>query len=77
MYFLPRGFEEVKTVALNDVNDESFWMLFRTQKAGEQSAAMDALRSKGYFECPSTPIKYGSTNIFKLQMVKEEARCVK
>jgi 4-amino-4-deoxy-L-arabinose transferase-like glycosyltransferase len=77
MYFLPRGFDEVKTVDINDVNDESFWMLFRTQKPGEQSAAMDALRSKGYFECPSTPIKYGSTNIFKFQMVKDEARCVK
>jgi hypothetical protein len=52
-------------------------MLFRTQTPGEQSAAMDALKSKGYFECPSTPIKYGPTNIFKFQMVKNEARCEK
>ena len=77
MYFLPRGFDDVKTVALNDVNDESLWMLFRTLRVGEHTSVIDGLKSRGDFECPSTPIKFGQTNIFKIQMVKDEARCVK
>ena len=77
MYFLPRGFDDVKTVALNDVNDESLWMLFRTLRVGEHTSVIDGLKSRGYFDCPSTPIKFGQTNIFKIQMVKDEARCVK
>jgi hypothetical protein len=76
-YFLPRGFDDVTTVELGDVKDESFWLLFRTGKVDEERPVIDALKSKGYVECPSTPIKYGRTNVFKIEMVNDPAACAK
>jgi 4-amino-4-deoxy-L-arabinose transferase-like glycosyltransferase len=77
MYFLPRGFEDVRTIDLAELDDESFWMLFRTRTVDEQTPVIDALKSKGYIECRAVPIKFGPTNIFKFQMVKNQARCLK
>lgn len=76
-YFLPRGFDDVKTVDLNEVNDDSFWLLFRTGRIDEERPLIDALKVKGYSECQSMPIKYGRTNVFQLQMVTSGTSCSK
>lgn len=75
-YFLPRGFDDVTTVDLNEVNDDRFWLLFRRGKVDEERPMLDSLRAKGYIECPSMPIKYGRTNVFEIQMVREGNACL-
>ena len=75
-YFLPRGFDHVKIVELSDVQDERFWLLFRTGKVNEERPVIGALKARGYVECPSTPIMYGQTNVFNIQMVKSESACI-
>ncbi len=75
VYFLPRGFDGVQKATLNDINDDHAWLLFRTHKIGEESPLMENLRLKGYTICPSTPIRYGTTNVFKVEIVKPPANC--
>ena len=74
-YFLPRGFDDVKTVDLAEVSDESFWLLFRTGKVDEERPMIGSLKAKGYLECPSTPIKYGRTNVFRIRMARSSTTC--
>ncbi|MDQ3219452.1 MAG: glycosyltransferase family 39 protein [Acidobacteriota bacterium] len=47
-YFLPRGFETVKTTDENNINGERFWIAFRAEKWELTSPPLSNLLTKGY-----------------------------
>ncbi|MBK6751936.1 MAG: glycosyltransferase family 39 protein [Pyrinomonadaceae bacterium] len=47
-YFLPRGFESVQTVSIDELNEKQFWIAFRTKYWDPNAAFIDDLRVRGY-----------------------------
>ena len=74
-YFLPRGFDEVPNVRLEDINDEEFWLAFRTSMDGDDLPILDAFKSRGYEPCPRESAKYDSTRVFWMKMRKNSGTC--
>jgi uncharacterized membrane protein len=61
-YFLPRGFDEVKLLNINELNDEKFFVAFRANEFNEFNPPLSDLRAKGY--------KIGEPKAFELQNIK-------
>lgn len=47
-YFLPRGFDAVKTTEFDAINDEKFWIAFKDKNWREAESPLRNLRVKGY-----------------------------
>lgn len=47
-YFLPRGFDGVKRENIDDLVDESFFLVFRDSVFNEKHPPLDSLRTRGY-----------------------------
>lgn len=47
-YFLPRGFDEVKKVDVNEIRDDQFWIAFRARKWEIAESPLYDLLSRGY-----------------------------
>ena len=47
-YFLPRGFAEIKRVPAEDLNENHFWIAFRTKSWDPNAAFINDLRGRGY-----------------------------
>lgn len=47
-YFLPRGFDEIERVSVEDVNEKQFWIAFRTKAWDPNPAFINDLRARGY-----------------------------
>jgi len=75
VYFLPRGFDGVQKVKLNDITGDRAWLLFRTHKIGEEVPLMESLHLNDYSVCETTPARYGLTNVFRLEIVKSPRSC--
>jgi hypothetical protein len=69
-YFLPRGFDEVKNTAIEEINDDSIWLAFRTSVDGEDAPLIERFKQAGYMACPGKTVKYDSTTVFWMKMVK-------
>ncbi len=74
-YFLPKGFSAVKRGAIDSIDGDRIWLVFRTNKPEEETLLLDLLGTKGYMPCPYTPRGYGNTNVFKVEMTKRGEGC--
>ena len=75
-YFLPRGFDEVPNVRLEDVKDEKLWLAFRTSKDGEDAPILAAFKSTGYVACPGDSVRFDkSTTVYWMEMRKGLEKC--
>ena len=75
-YFLPRGFEEVTNIRLEDIKDEEFWLAFRTSKDGEDAPVINAFNNLGYETCPGDSVRFDkSTTVFWMKIRKVPGRC--
>jgi hypothetical protein len=67
-YFLPRGFDDVERANIADVNDESFWLAFRSSAVGDDAPIRDAFGGRGFKECQFFHTAYDPTTVFWVQM---------
>ena len=74
-YFLPRGFDAVPNVRLEDIKDEVFWLAFRTSVDGEDGPLIENFTKLGYKSCLSYRVKYDSTTVFWMEMKKASQKC--
>jgi hypothetical protein len=74
-YFLPRGFDEVQKLEMEDVVDERIWLAFRTTKPGQDAALLEKFTRMGYTPCPSTRAKFVSTTVFWLELTRSPGGC--
>lgn len=61
-YFLPRGFDEIKTTGENGIAGERFWIAFRDKEWNETRPPLKNLIEKGY--------KTGAPKLFEAQGLK-------
>ena len=47
-YFLPRGFDAVQTISIDEINDQKFWIAFKDKDWREFESPLRNLRVKGY-----------------------------
>ena len=71
-YFLPRGFDGVKTTGENDFEGESFWIAFRAGKLDLLSPPLSNLISKGYKLGESTIFEMGNQKALLVEIRKTE-----
>ena len=69
-YFLPRGFDGVKSMTLDQVSDPTIWLVFRTQKDGDEVILIDNFKKLGYLDCYSYRTQYGVTTVHWVQLTK-------
>ncbi|PYT00959.1 MAG: hypothetical protein DMF63_04650 [Acidobacteria bacterium] len=74
-YFLPRGFDKVRTVPLEDIKDEKLWVAFRTSVDGEDAPIISSFEKLGYVACPRDGTRFDSTTVFWLEMRKGHESC--
>jgi len=76
-YFLPRGFDEVKNVRLEEIRDEEMWLAFRASKPGDEQPILGAFNRLGHQICFADSEAYGSTTVFWMKMSKSPEGCGK
>jgi 4-amino-4-deoxy-L-arabinose transferase-like glycosyltransferase len=73
-YFLPRGFDAVGRVSINDIADENIWLALRTTVPGEDELVMREFTQRGYQVCSTDRSDYGSTSIYWMRLSKAGCR---
>jgi hypothetical protein len=73
--FLPRGFDDVKRMNLEEMNDDRAWLVFRTEKIGTENEILERVKSRGYEICSYNPARFGGTNVFSVEVVKPALKC--
>lgn len=74
-YFLPRGFDEVGKLNIDEVRDSELWLAFRVFQLGEEFSQIEAFTSRGYRVCSSDQKAYGTNRVFWIKFAKEPASC--
>jgi len=74
-YFLPRGFDEVKNVRIEDIDDDSMWLAFRTSVDGEDAPLLKSFKKAGYNPCPGKSVRYDKTTVFWMKITKLAGNC--
>ncbi|MEO5859949.1 MAG: glycosyltransferase family 39 protein [Pyrinomonadaceae bacterium] len=74
-YFLPRGFDKIKTVNIDEIHDPEIWTAFRVFRLGEEIGMVEAFTSRGYFVCSLKQKAYGTNRVFWVKLAKDPARC--
>jgi hypothetical protein len=69
-YFLPRGFDEVERASVENVNADRAWLLFRTEKPGQEATLLRKVREQGYSTCPNVSRRFGLTDIHVIEVVR-------
>jgi uncharacterized membrane protein len=75
IYFLPRGFDGVQRVKLDDISGDSIWTVFRTHSFGEEAAVITELEKRGYTLCQIAPEAHGQTRMFVIEFVRGGTAC--
>lgn len=73
-YFIPRGFDGVKVVDLEQLKDERFMLAFRTSSR-YKGVIFDRFRHAGYLPCTDRTDVYGKTNVYFVEMTKKAEMC--
>ncbi|MCC6327557.1 MAG: hypothetical protein IT174_03505 [Acidobacteria bacterium] len=47
-YFLPRGFDAVRQINLNEIEADRFWVMYRDDEWNEKKPPISALAGRGY-----------------------------
>jgi len=71
-YFLPRGFDDVKTTDENVFSGDSFWIAFRAQAWQPTSPPLSNLISKGYTPGEPLFLEAGNEKAFLVEVKKTE-----
>ncbi|MBX3298539.1 MAG: glycosyltransferase family 39 protein [Acidobacteria bacterium] len=75
-YFLPRGMNDVERVALDSINDNSFWLVFRTVDRDEERRLIDEVTATGYVVCLKERRQIGTETIISVKFSKEADPCL-
>lgn len=74
-YFLPRGFDGVKKLGIEDINTERFHLVFRTTREEQKNSVIKRLMDRGYKTCSMMSQKIGIENNFDVELAKVNANC--
>ena len=74
-YFLPRGFDSVKSVQIDAIRDPELWAAFRVFRIGEEFGIIEAFTSRGYFVCTSKQKAYGTNRVFWMKLAMDPSVC--
>jgi hypothetical protein len=74
-YTLPRGFCDVRTLNIDDINDPELWLAFRVFQIGEEFPQIEAFTSRGYLVCSSNQKTYATNRVFWVKFAKAAAAC--
>ena len=74
-YFLPRGFSDVGTANIDEIQDPQLWAAFRVFRLGEEFPMIEAFTSRGYRVCYSYQKAYGTNRVFWIKFAKDAANC--
>jgi hypothetical protein len=74
-YFLPRGFDDVKTVRIEEIDEAEFWLVFRTFRIGEEFSMIENFTRIGYSICSPKQTRFDSNNVFRMKIVKGSGTC--
>ena len=74
-YFLPRGFDSVATVNIDNIPEREFWLAFRTFWNGEEFRAIETFTKLGYFVCAPKRARFDANNVFWIKFTKDQAGC--
>jgi uncharacterized membrane protein len=69
-YFLPRGFNEVGSVELSDVKDDTFWIAYRGEQIDETANPLQLFISRGYHIADRKMIATDSGNAIMILLEK-------
>lgn len=75
-YFLPRGFDDVKTVEVAEITDPELWLTFRVFSLSEEFPLLEAFTSRGYRVCQLYQKPYGTNRVFWVKFAKEPSACL-
>ncbi len=76
-YFLPRGFDGVKNARLEEIGEDEMWLTFRTSVDGEDGPLVQNFTKLGYEPCPRSGVKYDTTTVYWMKMIKSPLVCSK
>ena len=74
-YFLPRGFNDVTTVPLQEIREEEFWLAFRPIRRSDDARLIENFTRLGYTSCTRNEEKYDRATVFWLKFAKDPSRC--
>ena len=74
-YFLPRGFYDVATVPLAEVNEDEFWLAFRPVRRSDDARLIEVFTRLGYTSCTRNEEKYDRSTVFWLKFAKDPRGC--
>ncbi|MEQ1764972.1 MAG: glycosyltransferase family 39 protein [Pyrinomonadaceae bacterium] len=74
-YFLPRGFDNVRSVNIDEIRDPELWTAFRVFRIGEEFSLIEAFTSRGYFVCSTQQKAYGTNRVFWVKFEKDPGAC--
>lgn len=69
-YFLPRGFDAVKTIDIDGVPDTEFWLAFRTFRFSEEMSVFEKFTSRGYLVCDTKQERFGTNTVFRVRFAR-------
>ena len=75
-YFLPRGLDEVKTVPIEQINEEEFWLAFRPVRRSDDARLIANFTRLGYTSCTRNEAEYGRNDVIWLKLAKDPKRCL-
>jgi len=67
-YFLPRGFDKVYRQSIDDIEEETLWLAFRTPRPTDYPKLIGAFEQRGYKVCYPYVKGFGPTTVFWVQM---------
>jgi uncharacterized membrane protein len=74
-YFLPRGFDAVKTVRLDEVSEEDIWLAYRISSRDDVSPKL-SFESKGYCTTEDGDARvYDTTRVYRVKMTNRSKDC--
>ena len=74
-YFLPRGFDRVETVPVQNVYEDEFWLAFRPIRRSDDARLVQSFTQFGYTSCLRNEARYDRNSIFWMKIVKDPGRC--
>ncbi len=74
-YFLPREFDGVKSVNIDQIRDPEVWTAFRVFQIGEEFSLIEAFTKRGYFVCTSKQKAYGTNRVVWVKFAKDPKTC--
>lgn len=75
-YFLPRGFDGVTKVPIEQISGEEFWLAFRPIRRTDDARMIDSLVRLGYTSCTRNTAEYDRSRVIWLKMAKDPAACL-